>query len=445
MSGTTRSSRRLPGPSRTGGSIHVSRRVAITAIKPVRVTFKSDHHMMTDNNADWTNSGSVFPKPEWTTRKPSNPISHTKNQKVEIEVDFDVAPANASETVGDVAGIATFCRLFFSASKQKFKGGLVTVSVRSTTPLLDMVEKLSGDIQWRVTTVADGAFDVGSSSGHTIYVTWDTPISVSGHEAGITQKRMELAVKLVGDAIVSAGYAESRLVPEDANQPVSSNISPHWIVNDLMRQVKGYELVPNPNVPAQFDHPQYFNDRGGAWTMADYLSYSAECQAIVRFYRAVIKQVGCPGLAQIMAVYARPDVDNGNTVLEDDMETNSASGLNAVSPKRVGDRSFVAALLDKDPGSDPGKIFDGNRRGRIPGIGLNTFEACLKFTFPEPQSGATPEAGATQYYAGGTGGSVMDNKERVIKVFWALVWYSFVLGQPGEYLVKVEEIVARYR
>ena len=418
----TRATFRLPGPSHVGASIFGFWKTKITSMKVLKLTFKTDHHMMTDNNTDWQNTGSLFTKPEWTFGNASKPVSHTKNQKVLVEVDIEVNPPKADPVDGDVTGTATFGSLVFKAAKQSFKGGVVTVTAETTGTLPDTVDKLTGDIKWSIAT-KDGTFDAGASWGHTIYVTIDTPVSISGREAGITQKRMEKSVSLVhatGKAIAPWGPA------------------PHAIVNSLMSMISGYTLIADPAVNSAVPgvkHPTFFNSIGGAWNIADFISSSGECQAIVRFFRAVIKQVGCPGTAQIMLVYADPTVNNGNTVLEDDFEA-GGDGLHHVADQVVNGKLSFIALLDEDPGTTPGKVFDQNRSGRLPGIGCNAFEACMKFTDP---------AGTTKYYPGGTSGGVLDTKEQVINVFQALAWMSSAPGgHPGEDLVKVEKIVKHY-
>jgi hypothetical protein len=395
-------------------------------VKVVRLTFKTDHHLMTDNNTDWQNTGSLFPKPEWTSGNTSSPISHTKNQKVLVEVDFEVSPPKATTTDADVTGTAAFGSLIFTAVKQGLKGGTVTVTAESTGPLPDLVEKLTGDIKWSVNTKEDGPFDAGTSSGHTIYVTMDTPISVPGREEGITLKRMDQAVSFV--------QGTGKAAPPWPGAPLA-------IIDSLMRLISGYTLVEDPAVNTArpgVDHPKYFNGIGGAWNIADFMSASAECQAIVRLFRAVIKQVGCPGTAQIMLVYADPTVNNGNTVSEDDMEGPPPlnSGLHHVPNQQINGQFSSAALLDADPGTNPAQVFDGNRRGRLPGMGLNAYEACLRFTDP---------AGTIKYYPGGTSGGVLDTKEQVITVFQALAWVTSAAGgMPNEMPLKVVKIVKRY-
>ena len=105
--------------------------------------------------------------------------------------------------------------------------------------------------------------------------TLDKPIDKGlRDEDGITYKRMKKAVELVNKA--------------ESNDP-------HEIVDNLMDLFPEYALKESPAVPAEYFHPKYktrTNSRtkgrttfGGAWVMADYISQTGECQAIVRFVR----------------------------------------------------------------------------------------------------------------------------------------------------------------
>jgi hypothetical protein len=147
-------------------------------------------------------------------------------------------------------------------------------------------------------------------------------------------------------------------------------------------------------------------------------------------------------------VYADPNVNNGKTVLEDDQENPPAGGaaLWHVPEKKVNGRDSTASLVDSYPGDAPGQIFDTARRGRLPGIGSNAFEACLKFTYPVPAGGAAAAPGASLYYPGGSGGQGVPAMESVIYSFYALVWLTPAPGaHVGEELARIEAIVRRYR
>jgi hypothetical protein len=155
--------------------------------------------------------------------------------------------------------------------------------------------------------------------------------------------------------------------------------------------------------------------------MADNMGAYGECQAIVRFVRDVIKQVGCPGQAETIVVWADPDVDGGRKALEGPW--GAGTGLRN-KEGRFGSETWFAALVDKDP------VAEGYRFS-IGSIGLNNFEACLRFT----------HNGKRRYYGGGAG--VYNSPDEVIKAFHALCWVTFESVGPADF-VTIRKIVRRF-
>lgn len=413
-------------------------RVKITLVKVIKVIFTTDHHVMTDNNSDWKNSGTAFSKPEWTFGNKSNPVSHTKNRKVTVDVVFDVYPRGAGSTACTVKGKAAFGSLEFSATGNIQGGDSQRFTATTTNTLPDNLAKLTGDIDWTVDTTDDGSFPAGASWGHTVYVTLGDPVSVPGREEGITRKRMETAIREI-----------TRVAP-------GSN-DPHVIIQKLLNIFQGYTLSdkqPPPGVspvplgPWTFGHCKYFNNIGGAWALIDFVSDQAQCQAIVRFVRAAAKQVGCPGDAKIMLVYATPLVNDGKDVVEDVFEAvngeNGFGGLNgnpsdpdpakqSHPAKTVNGKPCEAWLFDRG-GAVVGKVFEPNGLGpNPPPMGPNNYEACLKFTANS----------ITKYYGGGMPNASFDTKELVLSgAFPHLVWVSFPPTPPGHNdFMKVEKII----
>jgi hypothetical protein len=402
---------------------------AIVTVKVVELTFKTDHHVMKDNSSDWLNSGSVFTKPEFTFGVASKPVTHTKNTKVGVDIVLEVWPANADPTDVTVEGTATWDSAFKFTATAKIKGGRQTISFTSNNALPDAIKKITGDIEW---TVNDGktTMKADHSWGHVIYTTWDTPQDAPGDEAGITQKRMEAAVGLIA-AVVSAG----------------AGLDPHSIVHGIMQKFLNYWLdhdhmppgYTGPTPAANLNYPSYMQDSsipatvpGGAWNIFDFISASAECQAIVRFTRANIRQVGIPGKAQVIVVFA--DADTA-AALEGDWEAGESGMANVT--RTLGTKTCDVALFDAQP-TAVGTIMDRAH------VGLNNYEACLRFTFPDP-GGGTPAAGTQKYYAGGTNGAVFDTKDQVITVFQALVWITWPgtpAGQPARF--RIEKIVKKW-
>jgi hypothetical protein len=299
---------------------------------------------------------------------------------------------------------------------------------------------LSGDIKWSADVPGQGKFAAGSSWGHKVYVTIDNPISAPNAEAGITQKRMDKAVSLIS--------------------PFSTN-DPHTIVQKMMQLLPGYWLnstppssYTGPPIPADLNYPRYLGSAaaalGGAWNIADSMGALAECQAIVRFVRAVIKQVGCPGEAKVMVVFADPDFNSGSDTKEQDYElpVNAQAdatingmagyGLNNHSAKVINGMSCFPSLLAPETAANAkeGYTFDMNTVDDK-WIGLNNFEACLKFTAPNAAG-----TSISKYYGGGAG--ITDTKEQMISAFNSLAWVAPIASPPGKRMVKIVKIIKKF-
>lgn len=372
----------------------------ISGVEVISVDYLSDHDLLKDEKAKWTDSGVSYPKPEWLKgRAQQSPVSHTMEKPVKLKVTLKVKPDNACPETGDLECTGPN-GLNFKLTGITYKPGENKFDIQSSGNLLKKVQKLNFNLNWKAKPTS-GTFS--STTQNELFETIDTPIDEGKQEDGATYKRMAKAVGLVG---------------------ATGSTDPHTIVAALMKKFPAYTLEVDPAVPAIYNHPTYFNTSfGGAWAMADYVAETGECQAIVRFVRGVIKQVGCPGDAKVMMVWSDPNVNNGNTVIEQEM----GAGLASVE-KMVSGKKWYAALADSPV--SVGKTYSMDEKD-ADYVGMNNFEACLKFT----------HNGVSKYYGGGAG--VYDTKEQVIHAFTALVWYS-VKTTGGVSRYKIEQIVKRY-
>lgn len=383
-------------------------RIPIDALEVVSVAWRSDHGLLKNNEKDWRHTGSVYAKPEWTRGGQNHPISHTMDSPAQLEVTIVVGPPDGEPQAGKLIGEGPDGLRF--EKKMHVAPGRASHVLESKGKLRRAIARLDHAIDWRLELSVDGTVSGGSSGNHCIYLTHDTPRSAGPREAGITQRRMHKAVELI--------------------EPMGT-LDPHTIVHRLMRMLPYYTLFASDKVPAEYEHPAYFNDVGGAWPMGDYISEYGECQAIVRFVMAVTAQVGLPGEGKLIVVWSDPDVDGGATALE-----GTGGGLNG-KRKVVNGKTWYAALVDSEiTEADVGKVFPPSHSrmpdGRI-SPGLNNFEACMKFTHD----------GVTKYYGGGAG--VFDSKEQVLRAFHSLAWFSGAQLPNGDWGYRLEQIVKKYR
>jgi hypothetical protein len=281
------------------------------------------------------------------------------------------------------------------------------VAVASTRALPRRVDKLSLRVGWR----AEGGIALDpEASESVVYLTMDRPVEGDAKaeaEDGVTVKRMDRAVSWVA--------------------PLRSS-RPHAIVRALMARFPNYTLRPSPKVPRRYHHPTYFNEVGGAWALSDYEAESAECQAIVRLVRGMLRQLGIPGEARTLAVWADPEIDDGRSAVTAFLEDDPSAGLDRT--KVVHGKRWLAALVDAPV--EEGEVYPASHtvlRGRKTSPGFNRYEACLEFT----------HEGTTRDYGGGAG--VFRSRAAVLRAFWGLVWVSATQGDS----FRVEEIVARYQ
>jgi hypothetical protein len=161
--------------------------------------------------------------------------------------------------------------------------------------------------------------------------------------------------------------------------------------------------------------------------MSDYAAESGECQAIVRLVRGILRQLGVPGEARALLVWADPEVEGGRKAVTAYWDEDPSAGLSRT--KVVQGKRWIAAL--SDGAVEVGREYPASHtlgaRGQ-PSPGLNRYEACLEFT----------HEGVTREYGGGAG--VFRSREDVLRAFWGLVWVS---AGPDDGF-RVEEIVTTY-
>lgn len=369
-------------------------------IKLFSVRFRSDHGLLTDYLTDYKRTGTRFEeqdKREWTIDH-SFPISHTKNRKIKLTVEFDVTPAGGTPGEGTVTGDGGADYLRFKG-KALFSPGRVSVDLTADAALPDEVVKLDKrTITWRV-ACPDSSVVAGVSGEHTVYVTYDRPIVQGKTEDGVTWRRMEKAVDLVGEAWKAGRHRPVRIVD--------------YIFSRFEGYTLGFEYLSDRQQRYLRDHPDerrkleevdfaaYFNDeKGGAWPLGDRMDYGGECQAIVRFTRGAIHQVGVPGKAEQVLITA--DASDPFTARE---------GSEPTGPKADRGYALVDAKVrfgetygDKDLNSEGVKV------------GWNNFEAYLVFT--------DDQSGDEDWFGGGVGH--LDASQDPLYVFYGLAEYKLV-------------------
>jgi hypothetical protein len=153
------------------------------------VEFTSDHHVLMDNNSDWTNTGTLYGKPEWQSGwQTASPISQTKNTPLTLKVKVTVEPAGLHY---DVIGDGPQSYMDFLSTGHTSTGSQQEWTITSGAALPNQVSTLTGSITWKIKFTdadPDVEFTAGTSGTHKIYVTYGTPTAPTG--IAITEKRL---------------------------------------------------------------------------------------------------------------------------------------------------------------------------------------------------------------------------------------------------------------
>lgn len=370
------------------------------------IQFVSDHALLKDCGGEhgWRNAGARCPEPEWTPSA-SQPLSITMGRDliIRLQITVDGGPREAASAVLRGVGPAGIAFVRHGLARGP---SVAQIELASERKIERRVQKLPLTLTW---TAGAGARVAPGRTSNIAYVTMGRPLTDKQGvwaEDGVTLKRMDRAVSWVEQL---------------------GTLDPHEIVTGLLAKFPFYTLLPSPKVPRKFRHPTYFNEEGGAWAMSDFVEESGECQAIVRLVRGILRQIGAPGQARVIAVWGDPNVGGGREPLSADLEAQPSAGLDTM--RRVGGRLWRAALVDSPV--EEGKTYPASHTRMPDGSvspGLNRYEACLEFTY----------GGVTRYYAGGAG--VIEDRRKVLDVFWGLVWFS---PAPNDGF-RIEKIVTRY-
>ena len=248
--------------STTGATKCQDVNVTVVKIELKKLSFTTDHHLMRDNNTDYTATGTVFPKPDWTDGGTNNPISHTMSQNVGVSLEFLVTPSDAPSRSYHIKGTGPTGLNF--ESDINLAGGTTAIPLTSTDQLAAKVQKLTGSINWTITSNSQTVL-TQSTGSHIVYVTIGTPRNDGTVPGTVTQKRMERAVGAVAGAL---------------------SLDPNAIVKTVVQDQGAFDL----------NKPQT-----NEWVVPD---TGGDCQSIVRFTKAVLDMINVPGTILQDDIYA---------------------------------------------------------------------------------------------------------------------------------------------
>ncbi|MHC4497960.1 MAG: hypothetical protein ACYS21_02460 [Planctomycetota bacterium] len=370
----------------------------ITNIKIISLEFLSDHNMLKDNEADWKNTGALFTVPDWdVTKAEPNPISFSMTKRCKVKVTVEATPADAPPEEGGLAG-------YFKGGPLLFHEDSVTFTPNKKNEFITEAKELFGqvvegaylDFEWMA--IAEKEITDWTNIGETHNLSFSTigkPIVETRREDGVTYKRMEAAVKWVGEA---NSLEELEILDHLFNKFDRYVLS----ISTLDKADQNY-LDTHPKLKQDLNKvgwPKYFNPDFGAWPAIEYEYWGAECQAICRLIQGIMRQVGSPAdieLVYVSANYSNPEIPVEKT------GGNRATGPN---PKK----RYVMV----DAKVEVGKVYWPPKKGQQAPVGWNKFEAYVKY-----KKGPT-----TRYFGGGTG--LLPVGTNPLHVFWGIAEYKWV-------------------
>jgi Domain of unknown function (DUF4157) len=284
--------------------------------------FVSDHGVMRDNSKDWSNDGKPFEQPDFAINEKgetrSDAISHTMGEAVQVDLGFDVIPANAAAATATLTGKGNSPFLDFDYSGSLSGGAgkrqhLVSPNKLPTTVAAYPKQSIDWSIKWGTWEHA-----IGTTGPFDIYATVGPPV----RPADVTTNRMAKSVELVSS---------------------SPTLKPHDVVKAIMFKWTRFNL-----------DVQYANE----WDLAADMQKGAQCIDLVRFVQSVIGTVGLPGEAMAVIIWAQPTAPNVAIETPYGLEGGMSSSF---IPRYPGQPAWQTALLDGD-------------------FRPNNFEAALRFT-----------------------------------------------------------------
>ena len=213
-------------------------------------------------------------EPEWfvsgDNKVVSKPISQTMGTPITAEATLNLLPATAAAAPITLRSesLDPYLQFRFSGTMQGGTGQIISLSSVGKLPA-QVTSLRDRRVRWHMKW-HDSDHEIGLTK-HTIFVTMGTPFE---HEDGaITHKRMAKAVEIIGN-----------IRPR--------TLDPHEIAEGIMRNWNQYSLEIPLHKPI--------------WTFADTVAAGGQCVDIVRFVRAIIQMVGCPGTREAVVIWADP-------------------------------------------------------------------------------------------------------------------------------------------
>jgi hypothetical protein len=385
----------------------------IADVDLVQLRFTKDHGVLRDETAAWTTTGTVLTEPDWTPdMAPPNAVSVSMSDEesaLNVEITYKVEDDHACPSDGKIRGKFLGGRAYYKDAtfrpKAELKLALEPAFEDEDIGLpLNKIQEIDFNVTWEAG--AEGRkFNMGESKNK-VFMTFGPAKDGEHQEDGPTLKRMSKAVYLTQGTPrgnkTQAEY-EFEIIKDLFNCFDTYTLGIEYLSAEKQAQLRADNETYDMMKAAKW--PTYFNaDKGGAWPMADFdFEWGAECQAICRFIRGVMRQLGAESTLEFRTYCA--DFGEPEKVLNQGTPT---------GPKKHRKHKNVRySMVDSADFRHGETIWHPIDEGEQMKVGFNNFEAYLKVT--------PPDGGRPRLFGGGVG--LIDEQSSPLHVFKAIVAY----------------------
>jgi len=332
----------------------------------------------------WSTSGTPFATPEWGGGR-SAPVCLQRGTRIEATAVVELKMSANKPIKGRLLAHETTedrRDLYLRSERVTLDSGTHSVVMKAKSRLPAWPEQIDDrQLKWTFKT-SKGDIQLGTTGPHTVFTVFNSPLRDDQPEDGATYARLLRSTRIVS----SIGKTD----PVDLIDQIFASF-PSYVLGfrylpdseiqhiETVEHLKPYMLnVDWPRFMHKKDEPR-LAAQGGAWPLGTLERYGGECQAIVRYIRGILMQLGHSGKVEPM--YVNASAHDPHTAIIRDYGT--ACG----GPSDQHSYSLV------DRPVEVGKAYDVDGDE----VGWNNYEAFLRYAYE--RDGTTYHA----WYGGGIG------------------------------------------
>ena len=356
--------------------------------------YRSDHRVLKNRKGDWKDKGSKYLTPHWmvgrenvishsmvstgTLYHAADPIKAQPDKKLTVVLQLQIGPPGAPSEAGVIVGKLGSKTMFHKKLTLIPSAKPVKVKMTSTAGVVRRI--MAGKLAFEWSLASQTSYPTWTPLGtskNEVYMTFGTPVDEGRiREDGVTLRRMKAAVHWVG-----------RLRTNDHLKILKAlfgQFDRYVLGVQTLTPTEQKELDKDPDTKKALGDEDWpsFGRNWGAWSIVDFEKWGAECQAICRLIRGILRQLGSP--AKIELLHVNADFSDPETPVV------RPRGSDNTGPNP--DRRYELA----DAPVTIGRTYWPPKAGEKAEVGWNRLEAYLRFSYKDGVDKAC-------WYGGGVG------------------------------------------